>query len=104
MIRDFKKLKTLSDWATLDEPIDLGEWGDKPQAPQDQMILRMLVRPKYQSKFYIPKELKWLEWHLKSLAIEDWRRTGIKNSWCYVTVRSGPADDTADTWHFDGAF
>ena len=99
MKRDFKKLKSLEDYSTLDAPELL--WRERINAPDDCMILRMLVRPKY-GEWYIPKELNWLASTIKALSAIDRARTKIRDSWCYVTVRSGPAEDTADVWHFDG--
>lgn len=102
-LRNFKKLKTLNDFCELDEPYKTSV-NSPPECPQEnQAILRMLVRPKY-GDFKIPPELEWLRESILSLAKLDEEITGIKNSWCYVTVRHGEWKfATDDEWHFDGA-
>jgi hypothetical protein len=99
-MRDFKKIKTLDDWATLDAPVEL-ESDEIPNVPDDQMILRMLLRPKY-GEFHIPENLSWMRDRIHGLARMDRAITGISNSWCYITVRSGMPFPTTDEWHFDG--
>jgi len=101
--RNLQKIKTLSDFSKVDEPgvILASQPNNFPSS--DQMILRMLVRPKYGS-WKIPPELSWLRKNILEIASIDKKITGIKDSWCYVTVRHGPVSSvTDDEWHFDGA-
>lgn len=102
-IRNYHKLKTLSDFAHLDAPIPVPV-SIAPVCPwENQMVLRMLVRPRY-GEFVISNALKWLEPTIKRLSDHDRAYTGIRESWCYVTVRHGPLKTmTDDQWHFDGA-
>jgi hypothetical protein len=101
--RDYQKLKTLGDFRQLDPPTEINLVSPPPCPYDSQMILRMLVRPKY-GVWRIPAELKWLEETIVTLAMLDRTITGIKDSWCYVTVRHGPVSTkTDDEWHFDGA-
>lgn len=99
-MRNFQKIKELSDWNTLDAPVKVPELVPF-EAPSDQMILRMLVRTKY-GRFEVPQELAYLEPVIYNLAAVDASWTGIRDSWCYVTVRSGIPFPTTDEWHFDG--
>jgi hypothetical protein len=103
-MRNFQKIKELTDYSNLDEPELLSEHipAEIPNAPA-LMVLRMLVRPKY-GQWSIPPELEFLRETIKQLSEYDQARTGIKDSWCYVTVRHGPVvSETDDEWHFDGA-
>lgn len=102
-MRNFQKIKTISDYEQLDFPILIN--CNQPTIPEDNklMILRMLVRPKY-GKFVIPPQLKFLEPIIKQLSKIDYKNTGIKDSWCYVTIRHGEVTSkTDDEWHFDGS-
>lgn len=101
--REYRKLKTMQDFRTLDAPVPVAM--KQPACPPDgsQMILRMLVKPKY-GTWAIPPELAWLESVIRELAEHDAHYTEIEESWCYVTVRHGiPCTKTDDEWHFDGA-
>lgn len=102
MIRDYQKIKTLSDFNTLDEPhmVRVESPGSCPLPTQN--VLRVLVRPKY-GKFVVPPYLVWLVSSLFDLSEYDEKLTGIKDSWCYVTVRRGLCEFGDDSWHFDGA-
>lgn len=100
-MRNFQKIKTLDDWETLDPPVEVNVDAELEDVPADQMILRMLLRPKY-GEFHIPEELDWLKDTILRLSEVDRDITGIKDSWCYVTVRSGTPFPTTDEWHFDG--
>ena len=97
-------MKTLEDFKDITPPVKVEFSHDEPTCPfESQMILRMLVRPKY-GQFQIPLELNWLSEIIKDLASFDEDYTGIRNSWCYVTVRHGiVTSKTDDEWHFDGA-
>lgn len=101
--RNYQKLKSLDDFSILDAPAPIDAPTPEECPFESQMILRMLVRPKY-GTFKIPPELHWLEDIIYELARIDRELTGIKDSWCYVTVRHGPVISvTDDEWHFDGA-
>lgn len=101
--RDYQKLKTTESFQSLDAPIGVCFNSEPKPELETQMVLRMLVRPKYGS-FVIPSELKYLEEIILSLAKIDASYTGIQDSFCYVTVRHGlPFSKTDDEWHFDGA-
>lgn len=100
-MRNFQKIKTLDDWNTLDPPLPVLSGFDM-NPPEDQQILRMLVRPKY-GTLKTPNQLTWLDDAIFNLSKLDEELTGIKNSWCYVTVRSGLPFPSTDEWHFDGA-
>ena len=69
---------------------------------EDQMVLRMLVSPKYQNTFFIPKGLEWIEDEIKEIYELDTSITGIHNKWCYVTIRHGINHEPDNSWHFDG--
>lgn len=101
--RNYQKLKELSDYRDLDSPSRV--ICSNPAQPNcdSQMILRMLVRAKY-GEFKIPDSLEWLRETILDVSDFDAALTGIKESWCYVTVRHGPVVSvTDDQWHFDGA-
>ena len=101
--RDLQKIKTLSDFRTVDPPFVVDSIQPKNFPESSQMILRMLVRPKY-GGWMIPNELEWLKDNILDLARFDQSISGIKDSWCYVTVRHGPvATVTDEVWHFDSA-
>lgn len=105
-MRDYQKLKTMADFARLDAPTPVD--AARPHTVQlmgPQMILRMLVKPRY-GHFRIPRQLGWLEHCIMDLMHIDYQltRIPIDHSWVYVTVRHGPlASQTDDQWHFDGA-
>jgi hypothetical protein len=103
-LRDFQKIKEMVDFSQLDAPHMVSAPSPNLEtAPKEQMILRMLVRPKY-GALRIPAELEWLRETILSFIELDREITGIADSWCYVTVRRGPVTSvTDDEWHFDGA-
>ncbi len=102
-MRNFKKLKTINDYKVLDSPIKMPYIGTPHVEGDSLMILRMLVRPKY-GEWYIPEELHFLKKVILGFAAYDRFHTGIKDSWCYVTVRHGIIQSkTNDEWHFDGS-
>lgn len=102
-MRNFQKLKTIEDYKVLDAPEFVCKDYGISVPFEEQMILRMLVRPKY-GDWYIPKSLQYLCDTIGDMADYDFKRTGIKDSWCYVTVRHGKiTSKTDDEWHFDGA-
>lgn len=99
---DFTKLKTLEDFEELIPPMEINI-NPPPQSPFDnQMVLRMLVRPKYSNDFFIPDELKWLETHIRAFYDLDTELTGIAKKWVYVTVRHGIEESPDNNWHIDG--
>jgi hypothetical protein len=102
-MRDFTKLKELSDYHKLDSPVLVPELPGTPLPKVPKLyILRMLVRPKY-GEWFIPKELKFLKRIMYALSDYD-KDLGIEDSWCYVTVRHGPIEsETDDSFHFDGS-
>jgi len=106
-MRNYKKLKTLSDFNVLDAPVLVNMLDSKIKCPfETQMVLRMLVKPKYSDSFYIPSSLEWLKGIIYQLTVKDENISKISNfnKWCYVTVRHGlPTAKTDDEWHFDGA-
>lgn len=102
-MRNFQKLKVIEDYQILDSPEKVNINLDEVYPENDLMFLRMLVRPKY-GEFIIPKELNFLKKGILKLAKYDRERTGIKDSWCYVTIRHGKVTSTTDDeWHFDGS-
>lgn len=105
-MRSYQQLKTMADFAVLDAPIAVDAATPfTVQLNGPQMILRMLIRPRY-GDFRIPRQLGWLSHCIQDLAFIDFKLTGIPihHSWVYVTVRHGPlATETDDQWHFDGA-
>lgn len=103
-MREFKKLKELSDYGTLDAPEKVSLGLDAP-IPQEKnlYVLRMLVRAKY-GVFKIPEQLQFLNDQIKILSMYDQIRTGIQDSWCYITIRHGKVvSETDDDFHFDGS-
>lgn len=102
-MRNFQKIKEISDYENLDEP-ELVDMKSPPMTDRKElMILRMLVRPKY-GEWKIPLCLDFLKDTILQMAEYDVMRTGIRDSWCYVTVRHGYVQTvTDDEWHFDGA-
>lgn len=104
-MRNFQKLKTIEDYRYLDAPekVELNIETPLPSYENKIYFLRMLVRAKY-GHWNIPKELDFLREIILSLSDYDVERTGIKDSWCYVTVRHGLVTSvTDDEWHFDGS-
>lgn len=100
---DYTRLKRLDDFTRLStpEPVDI----PAPVCPHgDQYVLRVLVRPKYTRRLSLPIWLGWLRESIEAAARVDAEQTGIRHSWCYVTVRHGIVRSaTDDEWHFDGA-
>lgn len=102
-MRNFQKIKEIEDYKQLDSPEIVGTDLSVTPDVESQMILRMLVRPKY-GDWKIPQELEWLRGHILYLSFYDGRITGIKDSWCYITIRHGEVQSvTDDEWHFDGS-
>lgn len=102
-MRDYQKLVTLQDFEVLDAPMQLNEHAPRSFPDSNQMILRMLVRPKY-GPFAIPDCLTWLAQSIAFMRCHDAAISDITQSWCYVTVRHGPVvSKNDDEWHFDGA-
>ena len=103
-MRDFQLLKRLQDdFHDLDAPIPCDIRQPTPPQVESQMILRMLVRAKY-GEMKIPWKLSWLNDVIHEVSEYDMGLTGIRDSWCYVTVRHGPVVTRTDSqWHFDGA-
>lgn len=102
-MRDFRNLKKISDYEMLDIPESV--ICPHPAIPVENefYILRMLVRPKY-GDFRIPESLGFLSDTIRLLSQYDRERTGIYDSWCYVTIRHGEVSSkTDDDFHFDGA-
>lgn len=101
-MRQFTKIKELSDYNILDSPEEVKYDIGSPEF-EDNYILRMLIKPKY-GKFKIPDNLKMYENIIRNLQLYDIQRTGIYESWCYVTIRAGIVTSTTDDeWHFDGS-
>ncbi len=104
--RDYQKLKTMADFGQLDSPVPVdAAMPLTVQLTGPQMILRMLVKPRY-GDWRIPRQVGWLSGCIKDLSLIDYELTGIPShhSWVYVTVRHGPVvSETDDQWHFDGA-
>lgn len=102
-MRNFQKLKELSDYENLDVPEVVSVPSPTFPVSETIMILRMLVRPKY-GKWKIPTSLLFLKETILKLYEYDVQRTGINESWCYVTIRRGEiVSKTDDEWHFDGS-
>jgi hypothetical protein len=103
--RDYQKLKTMDDFRCLDAPVPVDAATPfTVQLTGPQMILRMLVKPRY-GHWLVPHALSWLYHCLRDLAHIDRDMTGIQSdhNWVYVTVRHGPViSQTDDEWHFDG--
>ncbi len=70
--------------------------------PDDQYILRMMIRNPDTNGFVIPKELEWLENTIRNL--DKFQQVMFRNHpFVYVTVRSGEVKSvTDDMWHVDG--
>ncbi len=103
-MRNFQKIKTIEDYKVLDAPEFVCKDYGMPVPYKSLMILRMLVRPKYSNCWYVPESLEFLKDTISDIMDYDEKRTGIKDSWCYVTIRHGKVTSkTDDEWHFDGA-
>lgn len=99
---DFTKLKSIDDFNELLPPIEI-PYDCHPVCPYDeQMILRMLVRPKYSNEFFIPPVLSWLAPTIKNFYHYDTAITSIHHKWAYVTVRHGIEKEPDTEWHLDG--
>lgn len=102
-MREFKKLKEISDYQFLDSPEPVDYSSSIIPSDTKMYVLRMLVRPKY-GDFKIPDTLAFLTDTIHSLSDYDRARTGIHDSWCYVTIRHGAVlSQTDDDFHFDGS-
>lgn len=66
-----------------------------------QYVLRMLIKETH-GEFKVPAELKWVN-PIVSAAYNNQMRLGIKQPYCYLTVRHGIVESvTDDEWHVDG--
>lgn len=103
-MREFRKLKELSDYSVLDSPEETNLPVFPPIPKEENLyVLRMLVRPKY-GIFKIPEQLQFLKDTIRALSLYDRIKTGILDSWCYVTIRHGNViSETDDKFHFDGS-
>ena len=72
------------------------------EIPDDQYILRMMVRSPWSNGFQIPPELEWLRYTTEITArIQE--QVIQPHPFCYVTVRAGLVKSvTDDQWHVDG--
>jgi len=67
----------------------------------DQYILRMIVKVPHQD-FKIPTELEWLSDMIMD-AVDMQNAMGIRQPFCYITVRHGIVrSENDDMWHTDG--
>jgi len=75
---------------------------DDIPVPQDQYILRMMIRAPWTDGFVIPEELKWIEGTVEYL--DQFQQSMFGNHpFVYVTVRAGEVKSvTDDMWHVDG--
>ena len=72
------------------------------ERPNDQYILRMLVKSPWSDGWRIPPELNWLRETI--LACHQNQVTKYKDhDFCYITVRCGEVKSVTDAqWHVDG--
>lgn len=70
--------------------------------PEDQYVLRMLVKSPDSNGLHIPDELRWLHRVIAECMIFQ-MQLGQDHPYVYVTVRSGIVRSTTDDeWHVDG--
>lgn len=70
--------------------------------PDDQYVLRMMIRSPHSNGFQIPEELRWLE-NAIFFALYTQEKLNKSSAYVYVTVRSGLVTSvTDDEWHVDG--
>lgn len=66
-----------------------------------QYILRMLIKKPFQS-FKIPETIEWTK-PLIDKAFRTQESVGIRQPYCYITIRSGLVESVNDdAWHVDG--
>lgn len=74
----------------------------KSQAPQDQYILRMLIKSPLTNGFAIPPELEWATPLIHQCHLHHATHFPEQFFW-YVTVRNGVVSSQSDdVWHVDG--
>lgn len=71
--------------------------------PQDQYILRMMIRSPWSNGLQVPAELEWVRPIVFGTDLIQKQLIGINHPFLYVTVRSGIVRSVRDDeWHVDG--
>ncbi len=77
-------------------------WASKLNAPDDQYVLRMLVKTPDTNGYVIPPELEWLRKAITDLDVVQ-NKLFVPHPFVYVTARVGEVRSTTDdVWHVDG--
>ena len=97
--RAFKALN-LNQYNKINKPDNLGKVNIKCPKKR-QYILRMLIKLPF-GDFKIPSEINWTR-PLINRAIKHQEKIGVKQAFCYITIRHGKViSETDDEWHVDG--
>lgn len=81
---------------------DVTSWPLELSAPDDQYILRMMVRAPWVDGTALPPELEWIR-SVLAQCDEHQRIIGVNHAFVYITVRNGLVRSIADdVWHADG--
>jgi len=101
MIKD-RALKALNleQYKDTNRPEWVGEI-DLKLPSERQYILRMLIKRPF-GECKLPKELEWCK-PMVDKAFNTQLKMGIRQPFCYLTIRNGLVDsETDDEWHVDG--
>lgn len=99
--RAFKALN-VKQYKKTNKPDYLGQFEHIKFPQERQYILRCLIKEPF-GEFEIPKELKWLLPIVDASNKHQEEEIGIKQPFCYITVRHGIVSSTTDDeWHVDG--
>jgi hypothetical protein len=80
----------------------LCSFGWNEPVPQDQYILRMMIKSPWSNGYQIPPELEWIKSALAECE-EFQENLRIDHPFVYITVRSGIVRSVSDDeWHVDG--
>ena len=100
LIQRAHQLLSLSNYAVAD--LDVGSIPYQVIVPEDQYILRMMVRSPWSNGLRLPPELEWIRSTIE-FTDEAQQIYGLNHPFLYVTVRSGIVRSVRDDeWHVDG--
>ncbi len=97
--RNLKALN-VNQYSKENKPLFVGEL-DLILPEERQYVLRCLIKRPFE-ELALPKELEWTK-PLIDLAVNNQKKLGISQPFCYLTIRHGIVDTvTDDEWHVDG--